>query len=671
MKLHVKHFVLFEESGLHYKTQWNRLMEDNLNLEIIQVSQNAKIEPFSCDIALYTIPFLESIIREKCLNPNALFFNIGLPFDPEKLEVLRTIERGTDVLLLGEGKAILWDSKLTLKFHGIDNINFIPYTTPNPRVDHVKTAVYMGIKTFDLPQIERYIDIGGRLIHPYVIRKIGEAANLSKAYLDKKLKEYISNESKVMDYTTCIALSSASEFTEERISMLNLLDFPAVILANQETIAAINNAFRNEFQFNFETMIGNKIYSNALISELISACDPATGSGIWHAKNGKSYNVKRKCIETIGVDIVHRELVEIVPLRGDKPANTTRYGFDDIIAKSQAMKAVLSQARKLSAIDVTVLIEGESGTGKELLAQSIHSESPRADKPFIAVNCGSFSESLLESELFGYAGGSFTGARKEGKKGVLEAAHGGTIFLDEIAEATLKTQVRLLRFLQEKEVQPVGSNIIKRVDVRVICAANTDMEAAMRRGTIREDLFYRISPITLTVPPLRDRREDILPLLRSCLGSDVHLDSGLIRFFEHYDWPGNVRELKGLAEYLHYFGGQLLSHIHLPDRYQKKYRELLNPSSQQPADQRHSTTDTGSLPMVTSLEQALLQLLSVKSTGRRALVQHLRQSGTPTTEYEVKILLDRFRSLGWIEQNGNGRATQLTELGRRQLAQHF
>lgn len=670
MKLHVKFFVLFEESGLYYKTLWSRLMEDNLNLEIIQVSQNVKIKPFNCDIVLYTIPFLEPIVREKCLNSNAMFFNIGLPFDPEKLEVLKRIERGTDVLLLGEGKAILWDSKLTLKSHGIDNINFIPYTSSNLNVDHVKTAVYMGIKTVDLPQIERYIDIGGRLIHPYVIRKIGEAANLSKEYLDKKLKEYISNESKVMDYTTCISLSTASEFTEERISMLNLLDSPAVILSNQETIAAINNAFRNEFHFNYETIIGNKIYSNALISELLSVCDPATGNGIWHAENGKSYNVLRKCIETIGTDIIHRELVEIVPLRGDKPTNTTRYGFDDIIAKSQSMKSVISQARKLSAIDVTVLIEGESGTGKELLAQSIHSESTRSDKPFIAVNCGSFSESLLESELFGYEGGSFTGAKKGGKKGLLEAAHGGTIFLDEIAEATLKTQVRLLRFLQEKEVQPIGSNIVKRVDVRVICAANTDMEAAMRCGTIREDLFYRISPITLTVPPLRDRREDILPLLRSCLGNDVILDSDLNRFVESYDWPGNVRELKGLAEYLHYFGGQILSYVHLPERYKKKYIELRGPRSQHLADEERSASTTVSSSMVVSLEQALIQLLSIKSAGRRALVQSLRQNGIPTTEYEVKIVLDRFRSLGWIEQCSSGRAAQLTEMGRKQLEKH-
>jgi transcriptional regulator with PAS, ATPase and Fis domain len=671
MKLHVKLFVLFEESGHHYKTIWNRLMEDNFNFEIIQVSQNSKIDPFSCDIALYTIPFIEPIVREKCLNPNAIFYNIGLPFDPEKLEVLKSIERGTDVLLIGEGKAILWDSKLTLKHYGIDNINFIPYSSPNQHVNHVKTAVYMGIKTVDLPQIERYIDIGGRMIHPFVIRKIGEAANLSKQYLDKKLKEYISNENKVMDYTTCISLSTASEFTEERISMLNLFDFPAVILANQETIAAINNAFRNEFHFNYETIIGNKIYSNALISELLSVCDPATGNGIWHAKSGKSYNVQRKCIETIGVDIIHRELVEIVPLRGDKPGNTTRYGFNDIIAKSQAMKSVISQARKLSAIDVTVLIEGESGTGKELLAQSIHSESPRSDKPFIAVNCGSFSESLLESELFGYAGGSFTGAKKEGKKGLLEAAHGGTIFLDEIAEATLKTQVRLLRFLQEKEVQPIGSNLVKRVDVRVICAANTDMEAAMHSGTIREDLFYRISPITLNVPPLRNRREDIEPLLRSCLGSDVILDSELLRFMVHYNWPGNVRELKGLSEYLRFFGGQVLSRDHLPERYQKKYSELLSLSSQPLAAEEGSTLKTGSLPMVVSLEQALLQLLSVKSTGRRALVQSLRQNGTPTTEYEVKILLDRFKSLGWIEQSTSGSASKLTELGRKQLPQHI
>ena len=193
----------------------------------------------------------------------------------------------------------------------------------------------------------------------------------------------------------------------------------------------------------------------------------------------------------------------------------------------------------------------------------------------------------------------------------------------------------------------------------------------MHSGTIREDLFYRISPITLNVPPLRNRREDIEPLLRSCLGSDVILDSELLRFMVHYNWPGNVRELKGLSEYLRFFGGQVLSRDHLPERYQKKYSELLSLSSQPLAAEEGSTLKTGSLPMVASLEQALLQLLSVKSTGRRALVQSLRQNGTPTTEYEVKILLDRFKSLGWIEQSTSGSASKLTELGRKQLAQHI
>lgn len=667
MKLRVIHFVMFDESGVQYRNIWKRLFEDNIHLEIVQVSQNAKIESFDCDIVLYTIPFIEPLAREKCLNPNTKFYYVGLPFDPAKLEVLKALERGTDALLFGEGKALLWDSKLSLKYHGVDNINFIPYTDSSIRQENVKIAVYMGIKTFDLPHIERYIDIGWRLVHPYVIRRIAEAANLSKEYTDKKLREYVSDEQQVMDYDTCVALTTSSEFTEERIALLNLLDFPAVVLANQETIAAVNDPFRKEFQFNYEMIIGNKIYSNALISELVSACDSVSGSGLFHASNGKSYRVHKKCLETIGKDIVHRELIEIIPIKGAKPANTTHYSFKDIIAKSMAMQSVVSQARKLSKIDVTVLIEGESGTGKELLAQSIHAESPRADKPFIAVNCGSFSESLLESELFGYAGGSFTGAKKEGKKGLLEAAHGGTIFLDEIGEATLKTQVRLLRFLQEKEVQPIGSNLVKRVDVRVICATNTDMETAMYNGTIREDLFYRISPITLSVPPLRNRREDIEPLLKSCLGSNIALDGELIRFVERYDWPGNVRELKGLAEYLRFFGGQVLSREHLPERYQKKFRASLQLESQAAPSREDTRSSKPISPMVTSLEQSLLRHLAAKTIGRRALVQTLRQEGIPTTEHEVKILLDRFKINGWIESSGSGTAMRLTALGQQQI----
>ncbi|HEU4950495.1 MAG TPA: sigma-54 dependent transcriptional regulator [Holophagaceae bacterium] len=225
-----------------------------------------------------------------------------------------------------------------------------------------------------------------------------------------------------------------------------------------------------------------------------------------------------------------------------------------MIGSSPRMMAVYKTIASLQDSTATVLITGESGTGKELVARSIHLSSPRKDQPFVAVNCGALTETLLESELFGHAKGSFTGATSD-KKGLFEEADGGTIFLDEIGETTPNFQVKLLRVLQEHEVRRVGANRTLKVDVRVIAATNKDLQALVKSGAFREDLYYRLSVVELQVPPLRDRREDIPKLLEHFLGefggaAPPPLHPEVLRVLEAYSWPGNVRELANVVENL-------------------------------------------------------------------------------------------------------------------------
>ncbi|MBS1766651.1 MAG: sigma-54-dependent Fis family transcriptional regulator [Acidobacteria bacterium] len=225
-----------------------------------------------------------------------------------------------------------------------------------------------------------------------------------------------------------------------------------------------------------------------------------------------------------------------------------------MIGSSPRMMAVYKTIASLQDSAATVLITGESGTGKELVARSIHLSSRRKDKPFVALNCGALTETLLESELFGHAKGSFTGATGD-KKGLFEEADGGTIFLDEIGETTPNFQVRLLRVLQEHEIRRVGANRTQKVDVRVIAATNKDLQALVKANAFREDLFYRLSVVELQVPPLRDRREDIPKLLEHFFSefgrsSDQPLRADALRVLESYSWPGNVRELANVVENL-------------------------------------------------------------------------------------------------------------------------
>lgn len=238
-----------------------------------------------------------------------------------------------------------------------------------------------------------------------------------------------------------------------------------------------------------------------------------------------------------------------------KETGRPKYNIDQIITQSPLMEQLLIQTKKVAQTKSVVLISGESGTGKELFAHSIHSLSNRSAMPFIALNCAAIPESLLESELFGYEEGAFTGAVKGGKKGKVELAHGGTLFLDEINSLPLGLQAKLLRVLQEREIQIVGGRS-KEIDVRFITTSNQDLSGLVKSGKFRADLYYRINVVELKIPPLRQRKEDISPLayhfinkLNDELGLNISgITEEALALLNGYDWPGNIRELENVIE---------------------------------------------------------------------------------------------------------------------------
>ncbi len=255
-----------------------------------------------------------------------------------------------------------------------------------------------------------------------------------------------------------------------------------------------------------------------------------------------------------------------------------KYSFENIIGKSKIMKNIFLLIEKIAPIDTTVLITGESGTGKDLIARAIHFRSLRKEGEFVAINCASIPENLLESELFGYKRGAFTGAVTS-KVGLFQEANKGTLFLDEIGEMPQGLQSKLLRVLQDKKIRPLGDTQEKEVDVRIIAATNHNLEDMVKRGDFREDLFYRLNVITIDLPPLRKRKEDIpllvnhfIKKLNKKLNKEIKgVEPSLLEYFFLYDWPGNVRELENIVERLMILEeGTLLTSKHLP----KKYKEV-------------------------------------------------------------------------------------------------
>ncbi len=223
---------------------------------------------------------------------------------------------------------------------------------------------------------------------------------------------------------------------------------------------------------------------------------------------------------------------------------------EGLIAEAKPMRDILDMVAMVAQSDATVLVRGESGTGKERIARLIHLQGSRGHKPMLGINCAAFPESLLETELFGYEKGAFTGAQAR-KIGLIESAHGGTIFLDEVGDMSLSTQAKLLRVLQEREIRRVGGTVTLPVDIRVIAATHKDLAEAIKQGAFREDLFYRINVIPIVIPPLRDRKEDITPLVNHFLSRSPRpktIEPEALEMLVEYDWPGNVRELQAVME---------------------------------------------------------------------------------------------------------------------------
>lgn len=359
------------------------------------------------------------------------------------------------------------------------------------------------------------------------------------------------------------------EKTELLKSIINSTNTGLIAADGNNKISVLNTNAEEMIGFNKDEAIGksiDKIFAGNSVKKVFSTTEAVKNT--FHKIGKTTFNVKSTPIIVDGVNkgivATFEEIEKIQDTERNIRKNAlkknrfAKYRFTDIIGDSYTLQNIKDRASQYAKVDSTVLIFGETGTGKELFAQSIHNASNRANKPFVAVNCAAFPEALLESELFGYVEGAFTGAKKGGKLGLFELAHEGTIFLDEVSAMPLKIQSRFLRVLQEKEVIRVGDNKIINVDVRIIAATNKDLISLVEQGIFRDDLYYRLCVLQLSIPPLRERIDDISKLANyflskktKDLGKDVKIMSkGALNQLMLYHWPGNIRQLENIIERL-------------------------------------------------------------------------------------------------------------------------
>lgn len=378
------------------------------------------------------------------------------------------------------------------------------------------------------------------------------------------------------------ANSITNQYTENLINTLNTLlenSYEGILIVDKNGIVTtINTSFARFLLLKPSEIIGKHILEVSPDSKLIDILE--TGKievgEILHLGKNKMIVMRIpifKGDEIVGAicKILFRDIKELKSLvkkidmmenelkyyKGKlKGTQGAKYDFTNIVATSEKRKMIIELAKKVSRTDSTVLITGETGTGKELIAHSIHNSSLRRYGPFVRVNCAAIPKELMESELFGYEKGAFTGARSDGKIGKFCLANGGTIFLDEIGDMPLTMQTKLLRVLQEKEVEPVGANYVLDLNVRVIAATNKNIKEMVQKQKFREDLYYRLNIMSINLPPLRETKSEILPLIKKILnefnnklGLNIEkVSNEVLDVFNTYNWPGNIRELHNILE---------------------------------------------------------------------------------------------------------------------------
>ena len=353
-----------------------------------------------------------------------------------------------------------------------------------------------------------------------------------------------------------------------------------------------------------------------------------------------------------------------------------RYTFDDVIGNSDAITETINILRKMAATESPVLLIGETGTGKELMAHAVHQASGRAAGPFIAINVAAMPENLLESELFGYEEGAFTGAKKGGRPGLFEFAHHGTLFLDEVEGMSLSMQVKLLRVLQEGEIMRVGGGSIIRVDVRIVAATNEALEKKIQEGSFRKDLYYRLNALTVEIPPLRKRGDDIFLLLdyfMRKMGGDFTLSEGVKTFLRRHPWPGNIRELQNAVEYFNYLAKPVIGLSDLPPT---MTRFVDDGSDDGEGEVNDNAADDKEADMAYQaavdkkqfvLNQLALAWKEGKTAGREKILEAAKKDHISMTQKQVRDLLDELAKEGLI-QVGRGRGgSKITEKGLNKL----
>ncbi len=562
----------------------------------------------------------------------------------ESLNLISAIPAGTNVLLVNDSYETALETVHAFYEIGVSHINLIPYDSALTRTgiyDQITVAVTPSEPHLVPPHISQVIDIGYRKVGFDTMFKLMQLLDLDVGIINRNLQRHIysvvePNEgfhsNYIYGYLKSEMLSRVVDASENGMLLTDAAYQP--VYANRLALKIFRADNKSQIRI-----------AGHIPAEVLNAQDHSEEPVIIE---GEAYGYEKNPIrlmdDVAGYYFILQDYAKVkAQSRSARQAGfTAKYTFKDILCKSPEMSQLIDTARQIAAADDTVMICGESGTGKELLAQSIHNASPRRNAPFIAINCAALPDSLLESELFGYEPGSFTGASSRGRKGLFELAMHGTVLLDEIGEISPKFQASFLRALQERQIIRVGGKELIDIDVRFITATNRDLRQQVKDGAFRSDLFFRLNVFPLTIPPLRRRRADIDALLKNFLRQDYRsITPEEFALLDQYAWPGNVRELENVCTFyrtMHRFPDYLFSGTEAdPPKKEAIHLEVLRLIGEN-----------------TRLSHGI---------GRTNLIYQLRNRNRQISDHQLRLLLEELRQQGLVTIRPGRCGAQITERG--------
>ncbi len=670
-----------EEIGQMYTAEFEKLFSEYANI-ITYSFENKSNETFNkarlenMDVVVITSNNVFSLIRNHIDEDTPIVY-VHFTFMQEKIDLLKAYPRDTNAYIGFKSYSASFETVSLLYELGLNNLNLRVYDPIYTNINDIDVAIISENSNIFPEKVKNILSIGKRKISFMTIMDIATGLGIMDDNLENRIYSYCRGMA-VHDNCLNYFYGKSSNIQIQLQTIIDCIDDAFIMVNHNYTVLNHNTQLLNMFK------IDRSIYNAnmAAIPEFSEIFDIIISPGelknelITLPRLNKKVLLSRERIKDKDYKyeifiLIIKDMTKVLDLENTlrrqlaKKGHVAKYNFNNIKGESLAVKKAITKAKKIAAIDKPTLIIGESGTGKELFAQSIHNKSVRSKFPFVAVNCAALTSSLLESELFGYEEGSFTGAKKGGKTGFFEMAHKGTLFLDEICEMSLETQAKLLRVLEEKEIMKVGGNEIISIDVRIIAATNKNIQSAVEEGSFRLDLFFRLNTVMLNVPSLVERYEDIEILSQDFLkdlgfnNKKIHKD--VMDFMLSYSWKGNVRELRNCIEYMASISEGMITMEHLPEYM------LMELESEKSVNQynNYDNGNTGYHENKAALKT--LEALMKRNMGRRSLLDILRSQNIPISEYKLRSIMDGLKRNGYINFEKGRSGAVITTLGKDAL----